>query len=102
MANTGELLIPPAVKGDTKAREMLRAWIAHQDLHCSLYIGVWGGAEDKEMLGWGILLTDVVRHVADALYREKGLEKEATVNRIRQVFNAELDSPTAQPRGNFV
>lgn len=102
MPNKGELLIPPAVTGDPRAQEMLRAWIAHQDLHCSLQVGVWGGDEEKEMLGWGILLTDVVRHVADALYREKGLEKEATVYRIRQVFNAELDFPTAEPTGDFV
>ena len=93
-----ELPIPPAAKSDKKAREVVRAWVADNDLHCSLEVGSWG---DKERLAWGILLTDVVRHVANAL-AEKGLDKEETIREIRQVFNTELDSPTAEASGSSI
>ena len=56
----------------------------------------WG---DNERIAWGILLTDVVRHIADALHEAKGWDKAETVKEIRRVFNAELDSPTADPSG---
>jgi hypothetical protein len=92
-----KLPVPPATKSDKKAREVLRAWVANNDLHCSMEIGSWG---DKEPQAWGILLTDVVRHVANAL-AEKGQNKEETISEIRRVFNAELDSATAEASGSF-
>jgi hypothetical protein len=92
-----QLPIPPATKSDNKAREVLRAWVANNDLHCSMEIGCWG---DHEAQAWGVLLTDVVRHVANAM-AEKGHEKEDTIREIRRVFDAELDSATAHVSGNF-
>ena len=94
-----ELLIPPTAREDKNAREMLRAWIANKGLHCSLNVGTW---EKDEAIGWGILLTDVVRHVADALEKTKGISKTQTIEEIRRVFNDELDSPTAEATGGFV
>jgi len=94
-----ELVVPPAARADASSREMLRAWIADGGLHCTLSIGAWG---DKETIGWGILLTDVVRHVADALQKQDGLNPEDTIKQIRAVFNKELDEPTAEAKGGFV
>ena len=48
--------IPPDALTDPEAREMLRAWVAHEGLHCSLNIGQWG---EREAAGWGVLLSDV-------------------------------------------
>jgi hypothetical protein len=93
-----ELPIPPTARSDKKAREMIRAWVADNDLHCSLEIGCWG---EDELMAWGILLTDVVRHVSDALNKDKGWNKTESIRAIRKVFNAELDSPTAEPSGKF-
>ncbi len=93
-----ELPIPPAARSDKNAREMIRAWVADNDLHCSLEIGCWG---DDELMAWGILLTDVVRHVSDAMNKDKGWDRAEIVRAIRKVFNAELDSPTAEPTGKF-
>ncbi|MGH9509410.1 MAG: DUF5076 domain-containing protein [Terriglobales bacterium] len=98
-AKKQELLIPPLASSDPKAREMLRAWIAHEGLHCSLNVGSWG---DKEEIGWGILLSDAARHVADALFREKGVKQVDTLREIRRVFNDELDDPTSETKGEFV
>jgi Domain of unknown function (DUF5076) len=58
----------------------------------------WG---DKERVAWGILLTDITRHVADALYGAKGWDKAETIREIRRVFNAELDEPTEETTGKF-
>jgi hypothetical protein len=93
-----ELAIPPSARSDKNAHELIRAWTAHSGLHCSLSVDNWG---ENERVAWGILLTDVVRHVADALHDAKGWNKSETVAEIRRVFNAELDSPTAEPSGQF-
>ena len=96
----GELLIPPSVKGDKKAVEMVRAWTAHGGLHCSINVPAW--RPDKESIGWGILLSDICRHVADALHKDRGLDKDSAIRQIRTVFNDELDSPTEEVKGDFV
>jgi hypothetical protein len=93
-----ELPIPPTARSDKNARELIRAWAAHGGLHCSLNVTSWG---DKERMAWGILLTDVARHVADALHIEHGWDKAETIHEIRRVFNAELDDPTDEPTGKF-
>jgi hypothetical protein len=93
-----ELPVPPSAQSDKDARELIRAWAAHKGLHCSLNVDNWG---DNERIAWGVLLTDIVRHVADALHEQKGWDKTETVWEIKRVFNAELDSPTAQSTGKF-
>lgn len=93
-----ELPIPPNARSDKKAQEVVRAWVAHGGLHCSLNVDSRG---DQERLFWGILLTDIVRHVANALHDAKGWDEKDTVAEIRRVFNAELDDPTAEPSGQF-
>ena len=93
-----ELPVPPRVHSDKNAQELIRAWSAHEGLHCSLSVDRWG---DRERIAWGILLTDVVRHVANALHDAKGWDKAETVQEIKRVFNAELDEPTADPSGQF-
>jgi hypothetical protein len=62
LKSKNELAIPPSARSDSKARELIRAWAAHEGLHCSLSIDNWG---ENERLGWGILLTDVARHVCE-------------------------------------
>ena len=43
---------------------------------------------------WGMLLADVARHVS-RIYQNEGKAPEArTLERIRMMFDAELDSPT--------
>ena len=94
-----ELLIPPGAMSDKQSCELLRAWAAHGGLQCSLNVDAW--SEDQAVY-WGILLSDVARHVADALFQRKHLNKTETLSRIRGVFNSELESPTAEAQGKFV
>lgn len=94
-----ELAIPPSALSDANAHELIRAWAAHKGLHCSLNVGSWG---DNERVAWGVVLSDVARHVADAMRQQKGWDKAQTIREIRRVFNEELDSPTAEAEGGFL
>jgi len=97
---SGELQVPPGVATDKNACELVRAWAAHGGLQCSLNVGAW--KDDQEQIGWGILLSDIARHVADALYQSKHADKDQTLSKIRAVFNSELNVPTAEANGKFV
>ncbi len=97
---SAELRVPPSAVSDKQACELIRAWAAHGGLHCSLNVDAW--PDDKAAIGWGILLSDVARHVADAFHQKKSWDKEETLSKIRAVFNAELSSPSAETSGDFV
>ncbi|HET7440348.1 MAG TPA: DUF5076 domain-containing protein [Terriglobales bacterium] len=95
-----ELSVPPGAVKDKKSCELLRAWIAQGGLHCSLNVSAWD--DEHAAIGWGILLTDIARHVANALHESKNWNADDTINKIRAVFNAELNTPTADAKGKFV
>jgi Domain of unknown function (DUF5076) len=87
-----ELPIPTDVLSDKNAWELIRAWAAHAGLVCSPNPEAW--PKDQAPVAWGILLSDVARHVADALHQAHG--------QLRDVFDKELDQPSAETKGNFV
>ena len=93
-----EIPIPPGALQDPDSRELVRAWVANNSLHCSLNFGNWG---EDEAIGWGVLLSDIARHVADALLEERGVDRHETLAKLREVFNDELDEP-AEPAGGHV
>src|SRR5437667_12536328 len=95
-----ELIIPPTAQSDKNAREVVRAWIAHGGLHCSIDPVIW--SNEQGCIGWGILLSDIARHVADALHKESGLDKQQTLQAIRKTFDEEIQSPTAETKGEFL
>ena len=92
-----ELCIPPKALEDPKSAEMLRAWIACGGLHCTVNIATW-----KDASNWGIVLADVAGHVANATEEAEGTPHRETLDRIRLLFNTELDNPTDEPSGGFV
>src|SRR5258708_22449554 len=92
--------IPPGARSDKEASELIRAWAAHGGLQCSLNVDAWQG--DQTTIGWGILLSDIARHVSNALHERRGLDQAKTLAEIRKVFNSELDSPTEDVDGKFV
>ncbi len=92
--------IPPGARSDKQASELLRAWAAHGGLQCSLNVDAWQG--EQTTIGWGILLSDIARHVSNALHERRGLEQTETLAQIQKVFNSELDSPTEDVTGKFV
>ncbi len=89
---------PPAARTSKEAVELLRAWIIDKGLQCSLSLEHFG---DQEAVFWGILLSDIARHVADGLFKAQGILPEETLRTIRTHFDQEIDSPTAPVSGAF-
>ena len=94
-----ELPIPAAAIEDGRSREMIRAWIANKGLHVTINLGTW---REDEAIAWGILLSDVARHVSDALEKQEGTPAAVTLSAIRKSFNYEVDRPTSETQGGFV
>ena len=81
------LHVPPAAL-EQGGVEVLRAVIVDGGLHISLRRAF----EDPE--AWGMLIADVARHVARIYATEDKFSEEETIERIRALFNAEMDTPT--------
>ena len=81
------LNVPPAAleQGGT---EILRAVIVNGALHVS----VRRAFDDPE--AWGMLIADVTRHVARIYATEDDFREAETVERIRALYDAEMDAPT--------
>ncbi len=92
-----ELPIPESARNDLNSIEVLRVWVAHQQQHVSLKIGVW-----NDPAAYGLLLCDLARHFANAYQQEQGLDFDATLARIRAGFDAEMNYPTDMPKGGIV
>ena len=81
------LQIPPTAL-EQGGVEVLRAAIVDGGLHVSLRRAF----DDPE--AWGMLIADVARHVARIYATEDNFPEQQTIERIRALFNAEMDSPT--------
>lgn len=92
-----ELQIPEAVFADPKALELARVWAAGGKQHVSLRVGLW-----PDPFSWGIMLADLLQHVANAYAQDESRDREAVVARIREGFLAELDRPTDSPTGKVL
>ncbi len=91
-----ELIIPPAAKADANAIEVVRVWVAQGGQHVSINVGVW-----EDPMAWGIVLADLAGHLANAYAQEAGLDRQETLQKIRGLFNVELDTPTDTPKGKI-
>lgn len=94
MSVQDQLQVPPEVHRDPKSFELLRVWIAHKDQHVSLRTAAW-----EDPAAYGIMLCDLMKHIANAYSQNEGWKWQDAFNRIRAGLNAELDSPTDTPTG---
>jgi hypothetical protein len=87
VAKYDALNAPPTAleKGGT---EVLRAAIVEGGLHVSLRRAF----DDPE--AWGMIIADLTRHVARIYKAEDDIPEERTIERIRNLFDAEMDAPT--------
>lgn len=97
-----ELVMPPAAEDDPRAVEMIRVWAANQKLHCVLRIGFWEDRGLDERHSWGILLADMIRHIADAHEAQYGRDPGETITQVREAFEREMEHPTSSRLGEFV
>jgi hypothetical protein len=95
-----ELEIPAAAYTDPNSVEMLRAWIAEKQLHCSMNVGEWhrDGRHD-ERLAWGLLLADVASHLSSEMQQATGLDAEESLRLIASSFNQEVKRSLAESSG---
>jgi hypothetical protein len=95
MATYDALKAPPTAldKGGT---EVLRAAIVEGGLHVSLRRAF----DDPE--AWGMVIADLARHVARIYRTEDNIPEERTIERIRNMFDAEMDAPTDPGTTNAV
>jgi hypothetical protein len=84
-----QLLIPGAAKTDQNSLEVIRVWVANQNQHFTLRVGLW-----DDPAAWGLLLADLARNVAKSYEQDAALDAKATLDRIKSAFNVELDDPT--------
>jgi hypothetical protein len=97
-----ELPIPPAANRDTREIEMIRVWLAENKQHSVLNVGFWQEKGLEERHCWGILLADMIHHIANAHEEEFGWDVHESISLIREAFNAEMENPTSERRGEFV
>lgn len=81
------LEVPPPAR-ERGGTEILRAAIVDGGLHVALQRAF----DDPD--AWGIVLADIAQHVSEAYAAETEISTEEAMARIRDLFNAELDSPT--------
>ena len=96
-AAKNQLVIPPAAANDPKAFELVRAWVAQGDLHVSLQMGGW-----DDPTAWGVVLADLVRHVARFYAEQTHPQPEETIERVRDAMNRELDGEEESPEDERV
>jgi hypothetical protein len=98
-----ELPLPPAASADAKSIEMIRVWIAQKKLHTVVNIGHWqeNGMND-ERAAWGLLLADMIRHIANAHEKRYHRDPRESVQMIRDAFEMEISNPTSSHPGEFV
>jgi hypothetical protein len=81
------LHVPPAAH-EHGGVEVLRAVIVEGGLHISLRRAF----DDPE--AWGMLIADITRHVARIYATEDKFREAETIERIRALYEAEMDAPT--------
>ncbi len=87
-SKANQLAIPFAAHEAAEATEVLRAWIVDNGLHVSLQRGF----DDPAV--WGVLLTDVARHVARIYETEGGFTQDEALAKIKFTLDAEWDDGT--------
>jgi hypothetical protein len=97
-----ELPIPPEAAADDHSLEMIRVWLADGKQHCVLNIGFWEERGIDECHAWGILLADMLHHIACAHGREYGRDPGETINRVRESLLIEMEHATSDRLGDFV
>ncbi|HEV2274843.1 MAG TPA: DUF5076 domain-containing protein [Acidobacteriaceae bacterium] len=96
MAQSDQLRVPEPAKTDPKSFELLRVWVAHQDQHISLRVGVW-----EDPAAWGVMLADLARHIANAFEKMENRDPLKVLEQIRSGFEAEIEMPADPVHGEI-
>jgi hypothetical protein len=96
-----ELCIPPDAMAHPSV-EMIRVWLANKKQHVVLNMGFWEERGIDERTAWGILLADMIQHIANAHQSEYGRDRAESIRMIVESFQSELQAATSERMGSFV
>ena len=96
-----ELPIPPVALAHPSV-EMIRVWLAKQKQQVVLNIGFWEERGIDERESWGVMIADMIHHIANAFLEEYGYDREETISAIRRSLEAEMQAATSKRVGQFV
>ena len=82
--------------------EILRLWIAKGGEWVSLNPYQYRNRDFKEEWAWGLVLSDAIKHIANAVSELSGKDKQQVIDDIRTSFEAEMDKPTSEVRGGIL
>src|SRR5579872_5063009 len=89
MSNIVTKTIPaPPMAAEKGGVEVLRAFIVEGRLEVSLRRAF----EEPDV--WGVMIADVARHAARIFAKETRMSEDQALEKIRAMFNAEMDRPT--------
>ena len=90
--SSSSLQPPKMAQEDPRAFELLRVWAAPDGCQQMTLETTW-----HDPGAWGLLLVDIARHVSIA-YAKKGTDRNTALKRIRELFDAEWNNPTDEPK----
>jgi hypothetical protein len=96
-----ELPIPPAACDADASVELIRLWAANEKLHSVLRIGYWEDQGSDECDAWGVVLADMLHHIANAHKEAYGRDRRETIKRVIDAFQRESARPTSPRVGEF-
>lgn len=95
-----ELPIPPDALTH-RSVEMIRVWLANKQQHVVLNIGFWEDRGLNEREAWGIVIADMIHHIANAHESEYGHDPKESIRMICRALMAEMEYPTSERLGEF-
>ena len=84
---------------------MIRVWLAHQDVHVALLLGMRNDAEDcdvDEREAWGNVLANVARHIAIGMNESHAWPQRQTLAMIKKAFLENLENQESKLSGGYV
>lgn len=91
-----ELSLPVEVTRVSDAWEIARIWKTGDKQTVLLAPADEYGAEE-----WGLMLTDLARHVANSKNLNSGADKEAFLKKMKEFLDKEWENPTDTPTGRL-
>ncbi len=89
---------PPDAEKDDDSIEMIRGWIVDGALQISLAAWVWA----DEPAEWGRLLADSACHLADAISKKTGKNRDDIYRMISESLICHLQDPPSNLEGEHV
>jgi hypothetical protein len=83
------LTYPKDADDDEDSIEVIRGWIIRGELHISIAPWAWKDQPEE----WGRLLAEAAGHMADAISKETGSDRDIILSKIEDGLTANLEDP---------